>query len=231
MTEMIELYENIAVIVPAYNESKQICSVLKRIKKHILSKNIFVIDDGSTDNTADKSIDLGVRVIRHEKNYGKGRALITGLCEILDSDDLSAVITLDGDGQHDPRDIPGFVEKFIKTGADIVIGNRMNNTKGMPLLRRFTNKTTSLVVSGLTGLKIPDSQSGYRLLRTSLLLNMNLNSTHFDTESEILLRAGKAGAKISSVPIRTIYSSEKSKINPLVDTFRFLFLVLRSLFW
>jgi len=228
---MIKLYENIAVIVPAYNESEQICSVIKKIKKHILSKNIFVIDDGSTDNTADKSLGLGVKVIKHKKKSGKGRALITGFGEILYSEKISAVITLDGDGQHDPCDIPAFVEKFKESGADIVIGNRMNNTAEMPPLRRFTNKTTSLVISGLTGLKIPDSQSGYRLLRKSLLSNMNLNSVHFDTESEILLRAGKTGAKISSVPIRTIYSSKKSEINPLVDTFRFLFLVLRSLFW
>ncbi|MCD6379356.1 glycosyltransferase family 2 protein, partial [bacterium] len=224
-------YENIAVIVPAYNEAERICSVLVDIKNYILGKNIFVIDDGSEDNTTDKAVELGVEVIKHEKNYGKGRAIITGLGRIKDLNGLSAVITLDADGQHDPHYIPAFIDKFNESDADIIIGNRMNNTSGMPLARKFSNKTTSWVISRLTRFKIPDSQSGYRLIRTSFLSNMILKSNHFDTESEILLRAGKERAKICSIPIRAIYSNEKSKMNPFVDTFRFLFLVIRSLFW
>jgi glycosyltransferase involved in cell wall biosynthesis len=194
-------------------------------------KNIFVVDDGSEDNTACKASKLGVEVIKHDKNYGKGRAIISGLGRIKDSDGLSAVITLDGDGQHDPHYIPAFVEKFNESDADIIIGNRMNNTAGMPLLRKFSNITTSRVISYLTRSKIPDSQSGYRLIRKSFLSNLNLKSNHFDTESEILLRAGKEKAKIYSIPTKVIYSNEKSKMNPFVDTFRFLVLVIRSLFW
>jgi len=224
-------YENIAVILPAYNESERICAVLDEIKSYIESQNIFVIDDGSTDNTAVIAIASGVEVIKHKNNYGKGRALITGFDKVKNSDKFYALVTLDSDGQHDPHYLPNFINRFNELDADIIIGNRMNKPDKMPFLRKLSNKTTSRIISWLTKSKIPDSQSGYRIIRTSLLSNMNLKSAHFDTESEILLRAGKRGAKIYSVPIETIYSNEKSEMNPFVDTFRFLFLVLRSLFW
>lgn len=228
---MEKCYENIAVVIPVYNESDHITAVVKEVKNYIKLENILIIDDGSDDGTADMAAELGVKVISHEKNYGKGRALITGFNEIKNSPDISALITLDGDGQHNPSYIPKFITKFLETGADIIIGNRMNKTARMPALRRLSNKITSLIISSLTGSKIPDSQSGYRLIRTSIIRNMIFKSTHFDTESELLLKAAKKEAKIGFIYIDTIYSEEKSKINPFIDTYRFLSLVLRRFFW
>lgn len=228
---MEKCYQNIAVVIPAYNESNHITAVVKEVKNFIRVENIFVVDDGSDDGTGGKAAGLGVKVISHERNYGKGRALITGLNEIKNSPDISAVITLDGDGQHNPSYIPEFITKFFETGADIIIGNRMNKTALMPAMRRVSNKITSLIISRLTGLKIPDSQSGYRLISTSIIRNIYLKRTHFETESELILKAVRKEAKIDFIYIDTIYSDEKSKMNPFIDTYRFLSLVFRSFFW
>jgi len=101
----------------------------------------------------------------------------------------------------------------------------------MPAMRKFTNRTTSAIISRIAGCKISDSQSGYRLISRRVLEKIELVTGRYDTESEILIKAGREGAKIESVPIKTIYADEVSSINPLRDTIRFLSLVIRSFFW
>jgi glycosyltransferase involved in cell wall biosynthesis len=223
--------DRFGAIVPAYNEESRVVSVLRDLKKQLHAGNIVVIDDGSTDRTAETARAEGVHVVRHEHNKGKGDALKAGFAHFYDRPHVEAVFTLDADGQHDPVEIPAFIERYEQTGADVIIGSRMADTSAMPPLRIMTNRFTSAVITMRSGCRIADSQSGYRLIKVALLRRLKLVTSRFDTESEILIRAARSGAVIDEVPIQTIYAGEKSKINPLRDTLRFFRLVVRSFFW
>lgn len=139
-----------------------------------------------------------------------------------------AVITLDGDAQHDPEEIPTFLEAAEATGAHIVLGCRMSDVTDMPPLRQWTNRTTSRFVSRLAGQDIRDSQTGYRLIRREVLKAVHCITRNYDAESELLIKAGRKGFRITEVPIATIYHGGKSSIHPVLDTLRFIRLVLRS---
>ncbi len=218
----------ICVLIPGYNEEKMIGQVVSKARKII--SNVIVIDDGSTDNTSKIAKDAGAIVVRHEVNRGKGAALKTGFQYALEHN-YQAVITMDSDGQHDVNDIPKFLNALLEKKADIVIGSRMNDISTMPAIRKVTNKLTSFVSSLLMHQKVDDSQSGFRLINCDVLRSITLETDRYDTESEILIKASRAGFRITSVPIKTIYGQEKSKINPLKDTYRFIRLVFRSLHW
>lgn len=220
-----------SAIIPAYNEEERISGVIRGIKKHLMAENIIVVDDGSTDDTGRVAGSEGAHLISNGKNLGKGASLRKGFDLAASMDGIEGVFTVDADGQHDPEEIPVFISKFEESGADIVIGDRMADTESMPLIRKMTNLVTSGVISRRSGLRIRDSQSGYRLIRCRLLREIELVTSRFETESEILIKASRRGALIESVPIRTIYGREISKIRPLRDTYRFLKLVMRSLFW
>ncbi|MFO7915881.1 MAG: glycosyltransferase family 2 protein [Candidatus Krumholzibacteriales bacterium] len=224
---------DIAVIIPAFNESGKIRGVIEGVLEQGLPPgNVIVVDDGSSDSTAEAASAVGIKVIRHRANRGKGAALSSGFREAASRPGISAVIALDADGQHNPAMIPDFINQFRETEADIIIGSRMHDIEGMPLIRKLTNKTTSSVISRLSGSHIRDSQSGYRLLSIEVLNRFDkMNSSHYDAESEILIRAGREGFIISEIPIDTIYKDETSSINPFIDTIRFISLVFRSVFW
>src|SRR5262249_54056999 len=134
-------------------------------------------------------------------------------------------ILLDADGQHNPDQIPAFVERQRETNADMVVGNRLVHTANMPWLRKAPNYLTSAVCSRLAGRRVPDWQNGYRLVRLSHFRKFPLTTNRYEIESEMIIRAGRAGGKIASVPVETIYGDEKSFINPFVDTGRFLRMV------
>ena len=225
------MQEAFGAVIPACNEQSHIGDVIAGVKRHIPASRIVVVDDGSKDQTAATATSAGVCVLTHEMNRGKGEALRTGFRYMLTQSGVEAIFTLDADGQHDPGEIPAFVDRYRERHIDILIGNRMSRTEGMPLIRMLTNRFTSRVISLRTGCTIEDSQSGYRLIRTSLLRSLDFVTAHFDLESELLIKAGLGGASIDSVPIRTIYMDERSKIDPFTDTVRFFMLVLRSLFW
>jgi len=219
-----------AVVVPAYNAGHHLGDVIPRIAKCVPVERIIVVDDGSTDNTGEVAAGLGAIVVTHNPNRGKGAALKTGIDKAGEIGARFAV-TIDADGQHDASEIPDFIEQQRRTCADIVVGNRMAATGGMPWIRLMTNRVTSGVVSVLARTTIPDSQNGYRLISTELFAKIYLETTRYDTESEILIRAGRLGARITSVPTKTIYGDEQSSIHPFVDTGRFLRMVFRSFFW
>jgi glycosyltransferase involved in cell wall biosynthesis len=224
-------YREFGAVIPAFNEQEHIGEVISKILKYLPRDHIVVVDDGSIDDTTEVAKSMGIRVINHSQNCGKGASLRTGFDYIVGIDDIEGVFVLDADGQHDPDEIPLFIEKFNKGNYDIIIGNRMRIRKKMPLIRKFTNFLTSFVISLRTRCKIEDSQSGYRLISSPLLKSVNLVTTHYETESELLIKARKNNAVIGSVQISSIYKGEESKINPLVDTLRFLILVFRSFFW
>lgn len=189
---------------------------------------VLVIDDGSRDNTSDIAKDNGAIVLRNQTNEGKGASLIKGFHYALDRD-FDAVITMDGDGQHLPEEIPYFIRLAKYSNTGIFIGNRMFKTKDMPFVRVFTNKFMSLLISFMAKQHIPDTQCGFRLIKKDVLEKIDLKTSKYETESEIIIKASRLGFKIESVPVKTIYSTEKSQINPLIDTLRFIKFIVREL--
>ena len=220
------------VVIPAYNAGPYLGDVVRDTSAFIPLEHIIIVEDGSLDNTLEVAKGTGAVVVEHPVNKGKGAALKTGLLK-AHAMGLRFAITLDADGQHRPTEIPRFLECQLATGADIIVGNRMAERKNMPGDRVFANKATSWFVSARSGVKIPDSQNGYRLVRTETFKKLapNLKAVKYEAESEFLIKAGRAGAKIESVPIETIYAGEVSSVNPYVDTARFLRMAFRSFFW
>lgn len=219
---------DICLLIPAYNEERTIGQVVSKARKII--ESVVVVDDGSRDATAQIARDSGALVLEHPANRGKGAALCTGFQYAL-ARRYDAVITMDSDGQHDVDDITGFLKAFNEIGSGIIIGSRMQDISTMPAVRKCTNKLTSFVGSLLAHQKLEDSQSGFRLISSDVLRAVELQTSGYEMESELLIKASKAGFRITSVPIKTIYGQEVSKINPVVDTGRFLRLLFRSLRW
>jgi glycosyltransferase involved in cell wall biosynthesis len=218
---------NSCVVIPAYNEAGEISRLIRQIQAQQIP--LIVVDDGSSDATAKIAQDLGVTVMRNAYNEGKGVSLRRGFCRAL-TDGFAAVITLDADGQHDPLDIPLFTQLAENSPAGIIIGNRMTSSKGMPLLRFLTNRFMSWFISRLVQQEIPDTQCGFRLIKQEVLKKISLQTRKFEIESEIIFSAARGGFKIASIPIRTIYRNEKSQIDPLADTLRFIRFIFRQLF-
>ena len=213
-------------IIPTYNESNAIGDIIQQIRQQ--GREVVVIDDGSTDTTAQISQKYGAVVLRNLNNQGKGFSLIRGLQYVLDNN-FDAAITMDGDGQHSPEDFPHFIQKGQSSDAAIIIGNRMHKPRRMPIIRVLTNKFMSSLISKLTKQKIPDTQCGFRLIKRELLEKIRFTTYRFETESEILIQASRLGYKIESIPIKSIYHKEKSRINPLFDTIRFINFIWRQI--
>ncbi len=216
----------ILALICAYNEEKHIREVIEGTKKHV--NTVLVVDDCSTDRTSEEVKKTDALYIRHDKNKGKGGALRTGFSYFIENQ-YDAIVTIDGDGQHDPEEIPALIEALLS--YDIIIGTRSKLGTGMPLIRIFTNFTCSLIVSILAFTWIKDTQSGYRVIKQQVLTNMPLVSNRFNLESELLIRAGRRRYKIGAVPVKTIYGDEKSKMNPIKDPLRFVGLVFKSILW
>lgn len=216
-------------ILPAFNAARFLTGVIGEIRSRHPDLRILVVDDGSTDGTADTACKAGAEVIVHEVNKGKGEALKTGYRWAQD-EGIDWVFTMDSDGQHLPSEMASFLETARREEVDVVVGTRMAQVKNMPWLRLKTNQFTSWIVSRLAGQTIPDSQNGYRLYRTACLKGIRLKTSRFDSESEILVRLSRRGFTIGSTPIATIYGEEESSINPFVDTYRFFKLVFILLF-
>ena len=207
------------ILIPSYNEARNIGAITKELKSRSLA--VYVVDDGSVDGTADIAKGQGAVVITHDRNRGKGASLIDGFDRVL-KDGFDAVLVMDGDGQHATGDVDNFFKKMAETGADIVIGNRMLDTVSMPAIRNITNRIMSRVISNMSGQKIPDTQCGFKLIKRNVLESIKFEFSNFEIESEIILKAARMGFKIESVPVKTVYLDETSKIKPIFDTIRFL---------
>ncbi|MDD5108944.1 MAG: glycosyltransferase family 2 protein [Candidatus Omnitrophica bacterium] len=215
------------VIIPTYNESRAIGSLISQITK--LGLEVIIVDDGSRDDTAKIALSSGAKVLRNDINMGKGASLIKGYNFVI-AQGFDAVISMDGDGQHSCDDITAFIHKAKDSQNALIVGNRMSTTRGMPALRVITNRFMSALISLIIKQYIPDTQCGFRLIKKELLEKINLSTSKYETESEILIKAARLGFKIESIPIKTIYSGQKSQINPFIDTLRFLrFIILHSI--
>ena len=214
----------VGVILPAYNAARHLAEVIGAIRATFPDARILVIDDGSSDDTADAASAAGAELAVHPQNRGKGAALASGFAWAL-AEGLDWLYTMDADGQHLAAEMPAFRDAAARGPFDVVVGNRMDRTASMPWLRKRTNQFTSWVVSRLAGVRIPDSQNGYRLLRVACLRGLTLRTTRYDTESEVLVRLARRGCRIGSAPTSTVYGDQNSSINPLIDTLRFFRLV------
>ncbi len=212
------------VVVPAYMEEQRIGEVVRRIRRHVA--DVVVVDDGSADRTAEEAAAGGAKVIRHERNLGKGVALNTGFKYARDNR-FDYLVTMDADGQHDPDDLPAFIEAYRRTGIPVLIGNRMGGTGNMPLVRKLTNRFMSWLLSREMRQYVPDTQCGFRLYRCDEIPFISAESTRYAAESEILLHVAARGIRIDAVPVAVIYRDEKSKINPMRDTLRFIAMLYR----
>ena len=216
---------NVAAAIPAYHEATFVGGVAERVRAQL--DHVLVIDDGSTDATAARAREGGAEVIVHPVNLGKGEAIKTGLRHWLERPEIEFILLLDSDGQHLPEEIPRFFEAAAATAASLFIGTRMNDVRDMPFVRRTVNRYMSRRISRLCGQDVPDTQCGYRMLHRDLVPHLLAGTSRFDYETEMLIVASRAGFRIASVPISTIYSDEVSSIHPVRDTLRFFKLMRR----
>lgn len=208
-----------AAIIPCLNEAASVSDLVKRTARQL--PTVVVVDDGSTDGTETQAAAAGAKVIGHSVSLGKGMALRTGFEEAR-SLGFGWALVLDGDGQHEPEDIPKFFACAERTEAALVIGNRMVEAEKIPPVRRFVNRWMTARLAQLTGTPLADSQCGFRLINLNAIAPLPLHTAHFETESELLVASLRAGLKVEFVPVRVIYRTGKSHIRPLVDAWRWL---------
>jgi len=215
---------NVLAVIPAYNEEARVVKVIQATKAYL---PVLVVDDGSKDRTSEVARQAGAEVIRQEPNQGKGTAILKGFQYGVEHD-YDAVITLDADGQHDPDEIPLFLQDFKEKGSDLIIGQR--DFRKMPFPRNITNQIGTWSFSSALGQYVPDNQSGYRL-HSRRLVEASLSSQEhgYEFEVEIIVRCVLMGYKISWVTIKTIYNQvQNSKITPIRHVIRFYRLVSKT---
>lgn len=218
-------------VLPAFNEGATIRSLVERTLARL--QNVIVVDDGSSDDTSAQLTGLPVRVIRHEENLGKAASLWDGVQAALQHE-AEYVITLDGDGQHAPEDIPNLLDAHHARPNDIIIGARVRNRETAPVARRFANDFADFWISWAAGARIRDSQSGFRLYPAELLERIDVahDKAHgFVFESEILIEAARSGVACYSIPIQTRYPKQarKSYFRPVADIAAIVLMVARKL--
>lgn len=214
------------VAIPAYRAEATVGAVVEGVRRAAPGLRVLVVDDGSDDATAEAACRSGAEVVCHSRNRGKGAALRTAYARAL-ALGAAGVLTLDADGQHPPSFIPGFLE--AARGADLVLGCRMRQAHRMPWARRQTNRAVSRIVSALAGVPLRDSQCGYRWVSAAVLASVKLATSHYETETELLVRAARAGFRIAHVPMPAVYPAAEgqSHIRAMRDTARFVRLVGR----
>ena len=211
--------ERVSVIIPSFNVEKSLHEVVKRIPKNVFE--VIIVDDGSTDGTGIVAKKTGAKVLTHEINCGKGRAMRTGINEAKGD----IIVFLDADLQHMPEDIDKLIKPIRMGEIDITVGSRLlGDISSMPLVRKFSNKISSALIRLFFGVNIKDTQSGYRAIKKEFLKKMDLESERYNIETEILYYVGKLRMKVKEVPIKTIYGDEKSHFTA-IDVPKFIYLL------
>ena len=188
-------------MIPAYQASTTVGEVVRGLLRHI--PRVLIVDDGSTDRTAEMAAAAGGEILRLPENRGKGSAVRAGLARLLESD-ATHVAFVDADGQHDPEDLPALLEA-AQDGNEFVIGSRMADPEAIPPVRYKTNEIGSRILTRMTGHEIQDGQSGYRVVAAGLLRRMRLTARGYSIETEMLLKAAPYVKRFREVPVRAVY--------------------------
>jgi glycosyltransferase involved in cell wall biosynthesis len=196
--------EDVTVVIPAYNEERTVAGVIRGLKVRQFT-HIIVVDDGSTDKTADLARQENVVLLQHVLNRGLGGALRTGIKGALRFQP-KIIVTFDADGQHDPDDIGQLIKPIEKGDADVVIGSRTMDTTGMPPVRRLANWIANLVTYLLFGIWTTDSQSGLRAFNRKAAAQIDLMTSGMEGSSEILAEVAEKRLRYVEAPVRAIYT-------------------------
>ena len=208
----------VVTVIPAYNNADIVGAVVRPFSDRGVP--VIVIDDGSRDDTATVARDAGATVIRFPANRGKMTAVRTGFRKAI-ALGATTIVTVDGDGQHDPAEAAALIEYRERSGFDMVVGNRLAEKNGMPWIRYLTNRFMSAMISFLGRQRIRDTQCGFRIIDVRVLKNVQLRTERFEGESELILEAARNGFRIGQAPIKTIYRKNgHSWIRPINDTAR-----------
>ncbi|MBN2460813.1 MAG: glycosyltransferase family 2 protein [Candidatus Cloacimonetes bacterium] len=221
-------YDNTAIIIPVYNCDPYLRKLIEEVSVFIPMRSIFIINDGSTDNSERICLETGANLISFPDNRGKGAALRAGFAQALGEGFIFA-ITIDGDRQHEPSLVPDLITTQQKTGAQMVIGRRRFSLNDMPLPRILSNAITSFLVSMLVGSRIYDSQSGYRLYDLRVYRQLQLTADKYQFETEIILKYGRRQGRFAFVPMATIYNGQISYISHFRDIGNFLRIIWKEM--
>jgi glycosyltransferase involved in cell wall biosynthesis len=222
--------ERTLIVIPAFSAERTLGAVIRACRDVL--DDVLVIDDGSVDRTAAVALEAGARVIGHSANRGKGAALKTGFGYAMQRA-YDSVITLDADGQHLPREIPKFLVARAETKADLIIGGRAHLFHQMLPRRRMANRFSAWSIAHCSRTNVTDSQSGFRLYSSELLLKARLRTDGFDLESEVIVRAGCDGFKVITIPIDLgfVDGLSTSHYKPVADSLRIFWTVTRARFF
>jgi glycosyltransferase involved in cell wall biosynthesis len=216
----------VAVLIPVYNGGDDVLAVLEGLRPHPV--RVLVTDDGSTDGTARRVEAAGWSVFRNGTRMGKGAAIRRGLMDLFRRwPEAEWVLFMDGDGQHLPDEVPRFLGAMTP-GADLLQGSRLGEADKFPGYRLRANLWGSRVLYWISGQPVPDTQCGYRAIRAQVLREIEIESSGFEVETEVLLKALRMGARWRSVPVSAVYEeSQGSHFRPAHDTFRLCMAGLR----
>ena len=212
-----------AALIPAFNEARTIAAVVEGVRPTV--DRVIVVDDGSSDGTADRARDAGAEVVVHAVNVGKGGAVRTGLARVFGGD-FTHVLLLDGDLQHLPQEAASLLREAASGGADVVIGERRFERSRMPASRYHANRIGSRALSWFIGVPVRDTQCGFRVFRVDALRPLHLRATGYEVETEMLVKIRRRGGRIAAVPITAVYDGQRSKLRPVRDTTRTCFLAV-----
>jgi glycosyltransferase involved in cell wall biosynthesis len=222
--------EDVAAIIPAFEAGKTIGAVVADVRGYCA--RIVVVDDGSADDTAARAASAGAEVLRHAVNSGKGAAIITGM-KMLGRDGMARVLTLDADGQHLGSEIPALLAASDGVPHAIVVGVRKKAGHPIAFINRVGNWFADRVLRLVAGRPLPDTQSGFRIYPVAATLALDVQSTRYDFETEVLLRAARRGMNLIGVPVAVYYPPVAERVShyrPTKDTLRIIRTVLRSVF-
>ena len=207
----------VAVVIPAFQAAATIGDVVARTRHAVPAAEIIVVDDGSADGTGEAGRGTAATLLTHPRNRGKGVSLRAGIVRAC-ANDASVIVTLDADGQHPPEEIPRLLKPISEAKADLVLGARRRDAV-MPIARRLTNWLSASLASRIGGQPVRDAQTGFRAFTREVAERVQPAGDRYEYEANFLLDALRAGYRVVSVEVPTIYGPH-SHFRPWADTWR-----------